>query len=167
LSAYLARKQALTARLKHRLTDPRFLIADRQQYLDECFSRLARAQNKRLFSRRQRLELAHRGLLSRHPRAVLAHARASLGPLVERLQGSMYAALAEERRSFAEASARLQSLSPLSVLSRGYAIVTASDGRPVLSALEVARGDALDVRLGHGALRAVVSEIHSNESRRS
>ena len=52
----------------------------------------------------------------------------------------------------------LDGLSPLSVLGRGYALVwDEARGRLVRSALEVAPGEALRLRLHQGALRATVT----------
>jgi exodeoxyribonuclease VII large subunit len=51
----------------------------------------------------------------------------------------------------------LQSLSPLGVLSRGYALVWDAEGRRLLRRAEdVGVGDGLRVRLHEGALRATV-----------
>ncbi len=53
---------------------------------------------------------------------------------------------------------RLDAMSPLKVLARGYAIVThAEDGRAVRDAREVSAGDTLHVRVGQGAFSAEVT----------
>jgi exodeoxyribonuclease VII large subunit len=48
----------------------------------------------------------------------------------------------------------LHHLDPLAVLGRGYALVTGPDGRTVTDASAVNAGDALDVQLARGRLRA-------------
>lgn len=56
-------------------------------------------------------------------------------------------------------SSRLHALSPLAVLSRGYAIVTrAGERRPLLSSMEAEIGQLLHVRLHRGGLRCEVRE---------
>jgi exodeoxyribonuclease VII large subunit len=50
----------------------------------------------------------------------------------------------------------MRSLSPLEVLSRGYAVVTGVDGRPLLDAAEVEPGDGIVAILRRGRLRATV-----------
>jgi exodeoxyribonuclease VII large subunit len=78
----------------------------------------------------------------------LAHLRATLGALAS-------AAVELRRKRFAELVARLDSLSPLKVLERGYAVVVnPRDGRVVADASTVEPGDELDVRLHRGRLRA-------------
>ena len=58
-------------------------------------------------------------------------------------------------------AARLQSLSPLAILARGYA--AAFDGRGLLlrAADAVERGQKIKILLGHGALDAVVESVHA------
>ena len=52
-------------------------------------------------------------------------------------------------------AARLDSISPLKVLERGYAVaINLRDGRAVIDAAAVEVGDELDLRLSHGRLRA-------------
>ena len=54
-------------------------------------------------------------------------------------------------------SPRLDALSPLAVLGRGYALVERDDGTLVRSAGEVAVGEALRLRLARGELEARVT----------
>lgn len=53
---------------------------------------------------------------------------------------------------------RLESLGPLSVMRRGYAVVTRADGRMVHSTRQVASGDELNVRVSDGAFQVQVIE---------
>jgi exodeoxyribonuclease VII large subunit len=64
----------------------------------------------------------------------------------------------ERRRGrLAAAAARLEALSPLSVLARGYAVaVREGSSRPLKSASEVRAGDGIRVRLSEGQIRARV-----------
>jgi exodeoxyribonuclease VII large subunit len=146
-------------RLRSRLGDPRFLLAERQQHVDELVGRLERHAGRELARRRARLEQLHRRLSGRHPRSVLAEARSSLGPLAARLDGSMKRRLARARAELEQAAARLDGLSPLSVLGRGYAIALSADGRAVRAASEVAPGQLLRVRLHAGRLLVEVTEV--------
>jgi exodeoxyribonuclease VII large subunit len=87
---------------------------------------------------------------------VLAGARGSLRPLSVRLTASMQRHLATLRQGFANDVARLSAMSPLRVLARGYAIATDASGRAVRDHREVEPGDAIAVRVHHGALLARV-----------
>jgi exodeoxyribonuclease VII large subunit len=66
----------------------------------------------------------------------------------------------------AVASARLEDLSPLGILARGYAVCFTADGGAVVrSAAQVAPGDAVKVRVSDGRILATVTDIESLEER--
>jgi exodeoxyribonuclease VII large subunit len=64
----------------------------------------------------------------------------------------------------ARCAAQMDALSPLRVLARGYALVRDERGHIVGSADEVGLGDELQVLLGQGSLRAVVSGKTTGEA---
>ena len=77
----------------------------------------------------------------------------------ERLAGASRLGLDARHGLLARAAAKLDTLSPLAVLSRGYALVfDATESRVVRRASEVATGDAVRIRLQEGALRAKVTD---------
>lgn len=65
--------------------------------------------------------------------------------------------LIDRRRArFGSVAAQLEALSPLSVLSRGYALATTAAGRILLNAKDVSAGDEVTVRLSRGRLKTTV-----------
>ncbi len=154
--ARILRWRGQIERARARLSDPRFTIAERQQELDELTTVLRRRATETVAERRASLEQLTRRLYTRHPRAVLASARAELGPLDVRLEHAARRRLARSEARLADAATRLNGLSPLTILSRGYAIATRADGRAVRAVNEVAVGDELTLRLGQGRLRTRV-----------
>jgi exodeoxyribonuclease VII large subunit len=67
--------------------------------------------------------------------------------------------MVEGRRStFRGLIAKLDALSPLAVLGRGYALATTADGRILLHAKDVTAGDSIRVRLSRGRLKATVTD---------
>ena len=63
------------------------------------------------------------------------------------------------RERLSQDSAKLEILSPLAVLARGYAVAFREGARaPLLSASEVRPGEKIRVRLHEGELKAVVGE---------
>jgi exodeoxyribonuclease VII large subunit len=68
------------------------------------------------------------------------------------------------RRRLVELATRLDALSPLAVLGRGYAIVRReADGQIVRRAAELSLGERLDLRLGVGRAQAEVVAIDPEE----
>ena len=71
------------------------------------------------------------------------------------LRGEIALQQRRHRARLAEAGARLDSLSPLSVLDRGYALVRrADDDTLVRRASQVAPGDALSIRVAEAQITA-------------
>jgi exodeoxyribonuclease VII large subunit len=102
---------------------------------------------------------AHRASLSRHLAARLAHAAQRHAALGARLAATGAALLPTRRLQLRTAAARLDALSPLKVLERGYGIAL-HRGRALRDATAVALGDALTVRLARGALTVAVTATH-------
>ena len=69
-------------------------------------------------------------------------------------------ALARRRRTQAEYAAKLDALSPLKVLARGYSIARNADGTPLRTAAQVSPGEKIDLTLSDGALRCAVEEVY-------
>jgi exodeoxyribonuclease VII large subunit len=64
------------------------------------------------------------------------------------------------RRHLDHSTARLEALSPLAVLGRGYSLtVRVADGRIVRDAAELAPGDEIRTRLAHGHATSRVQRI--------
>jgi exodeoxyribonuclease VII large subunit len=152
-------ERARLSHLKSSLGDPRFILIERQQDLDELRQRLARRIERRLQRERVLLATLERRLSSRHPQSVIGRAQSELGPLAVRLRAAEVRRLARARSELAERAGTLDALSPLTVLARGYAIATKPDGRALRSAGEVTLGESVLVRLASGRLTAHVTEV--------
>ncbi len=166
MRARLGAGNARIARARALLRAPERTIALHQQRLDELRGRLEAAMRKGLRDgERAHVELSGR-LQTRHPRVRLAAARAELGPLASRLRVALERRLSRERAALGTAAAKLEAISPLSVLARGYAIALrhTKDGlRAVRSTREVNAGEVIDLRLHEGTLRARVLEASDGD----
>ena len=83
--------------------------------------------------------------------------------VVDDLETAVVRLVARHRHRVApldHAGARLQALSPLATLGRGYAIVRA-EGVAVREASAVAPGERLEIELSVGALGARVEDVHA------
>ena len=67
--------------------------------------------------------------------------------------------LEQKKRNYVRLGAMLDSMSPLKVLGRGYAIVSTDPGIVLKSVQEVAPGEKIMVRLTDGSLRATVETV--------
>ena len=126
--------------------------------------RLGQAIGKKLDTLSRRLsELAARPALTDPEvylgtkRMALDYARSNLAAAGEKLAG-------EKRRAYVALAAKLDALSPLKVLSRGYAIAE-KNGAALRSAGQARKGDKINVRLSGGSLDCLVEDVHNGEER--
>jgi exodeoxyribonuclease VII large subunit len=147
----LSRAEGLL-RFRYRLREWRErVVQSRATLLDALARRPAREQSRLASARRILTAFARAARLSER-RARLAHAS-------HRLEARMRGDLERRREGLAATAARLEALSPLAVLSRGYAVAYREGAkRPMLSSSEVRAGDRIRVRLSEGELGAVVRE---------
>lgn len=146
-------------RLRVSLSDPRFVLAEKQQEVDEWRMRLERVARRLTQQPRRTLASLDRRLANRHPRAVMSRSRAALEPLRQRLNGLVSKRIVAGRSQSSVLEARLRALSPLAVLSRGYAITLTHDGRVVRRSSDTQAGAALRVLLHEGALAVQVTRV--------
>jgi exodeoxyribonuclease VII large subunit len=154
LPRLLERRSASLASLAGRLPDlPAMLIAARERVRDRG-GRLVLALPNLVTIRSHALGLAEQRLLSGLRQAVgSVHQRAGrvLGRLTD---GAPRAALREARARLDGTAARLESVSPLAVLARGYALVTDPAGAPITRAVGVKPGTKMRVRFADGEVLA-------------
>lgn len=103
--------------------------------------------------------LARRSPLAR-PRWMVDSRRQVLDDLVRRLVSARELNLSRHQNELARLAGKLEGLSPLATLSRGYAVVTRGE-ETVTHAGQVGVGDEVRVRLSAGAFQARVTGIQS------
>jgi exodeoxyribonuclease VII large subunit len=112
--------------------------------------------------RRRRERIAALARHVRDPRRHLLDQRRRLTELDGRARRALRDAVRMARARLAGDAERLQALSPLAVLERGYAIVRRDDGQVVRSTQEVQAGDALQVRFRSGSARVRVESVRGD-----
>ena len=77
---------------------------------------------------------------------------------VKTLQNSITLKFKESKINFAKEVARLDSLSPLKTLLRGYAIISNEDGKVIKEVSDLNKNDTINIRLSDGSKKATISE---------
>ncbi len=166
------RRQAMARSLAARLQDLRLRVVSAQRQLGDprhLFSRqrqeVINAQNYLedrlrgiLATSRRRIEQAAGQVETNNPRNRLVRQARRTRELQEQLVRSVDRILADRRTRFTELPARLDAMSPLKVLSRGYSVLTTRNGQAVRDAAEVTPGERLTARLHRGKLELEVKE---------
>lgn len=155
----LTRRRTTMAGLVRGLGDPRRRLADKRLRIDDLLSRAGHAVQAGLHSRARRVWFLRDQVLASRPDRRLAQLSARQGELSLRLASAARRAVREPRVRVQRLEGRLQALSPLAVLGRGYALVQDEQGRVLRQAEQIGTGEKIKVRLGQGRLEAVVEEV--------
>jgi exodeoxyribonuclease VII large subunit len=156
IGQHLLESRVVFERLRSSLGDPRSSLGERQQELDDLELRLREATQRAMGQRHDKaLRLSGR-LSARHPRSVVEHARGELLTGAERLKAAGRRLTEQRVAQLSLLAGRMQEMSPLAVLGRGYAIALRGDGRALRRAADAAEGDGLRLRLHEGVLKVRV-----------
>lgn len=138
-------------------------ISLRHQKVDElqfrmvaAFARVERLRSGRVIALEARLR-------RQDPTVRVAMAKRRLEIAVARMDRAGKDMVARRGVRLERASARLEALSPLAVLNRGYAIVYGADGGILRDAGEAGVEQVIRARLARGSVRARITEIETTE----
>jgi len=135
------------------------------RYLTGLRHRLARAVGAHLNRGRHRLSATLRSrALARPVETVYGQRHRAVELLAVRLRRSVEGVISRRNADLGRAAARLDALSPLATLARGYSICRReADGAILRDAAMVAAGDNVAVQLRYGRLRCKVTEVESEQ----
>jgi len=154
-----ARARLQAPALQRNLRQPARLLQVYRQRLDEAFGGVDTHVERRLHRSRQTLHTAARLLASRNPTSMALRRRARVDGTVRAAQSAVQRILEQRKARLVAAVARIEALSPLAVLGRGYAICERTqDGRIVRRAGDVAVGDSVRIRLEEDQLDCTVDD---------
>ncbi|MBF0116050.1 MAG: exodeoxyribonuclease VII large subunit [Magnetococcales bacterium] len=160
--AFVLRQGHTVHLLAQRLLHPRRRLELLRRRCDEAVLRIERAHRLRLQWRlRQWMAVQNRLRLWAVGGAHVRLLQARLQPLQRRLQKPVFVQLASQR--WQQAEQRLQSLAPLAVLQRGYAIVYDQQGGICRAVQGLQAGDTLQIRLARGVLTVQIQQIEAED----
>ena len=143
-----------TAAAKMAVPDPEELMG----FLSQARSRLIRAMWSALERKQERLEYIAHSLSARKMYALVSEGRQRLDDLAEDLESAQLTVLEAKKSRLFLAQSRLDSVSPIATLSRGYAIARSSEGRLISSTEDVAADEVIELILADGKLNCAVLE---------
>ena len=142
----------------------RRLVRDLDLRADDLTGRLHATVDRRLTGARHALAILRERMTPGRLAERLRGRRAAFEGFGRLLHASVAARLQRARGAQAAYAERLQALSPLAVLGRGYAICRAVDGGAILKdSAAVRTGDAVRVTLHRGSLGCAVTEVRSDD----
>jgi len=134
-------------------------IADVQHYLIQCQQRIKNALRSKFRSAQNELDfLTSRPVISR-PLESLRQAAMDLDFLEKSIHRSAAQQIKMHQRDLASLADRLNSISPLQVLARGYSLTTDSAGNLIGACKSVGVGDTIQSQIADGVISSQVKTI--------
>lgn len=115
-------------------------------------SRITNAQVSRL----KNLNLRLNSLKLKTPQEIIQDSSQKLDNLTRRMESSFKMILMQKRKVLGEESGKLNALSPLNTLSRGYSIPVRDDGSVIRSSVDMKSGDEFTLKLRDGDTECIV-----------
>ncbi len=137
-------------------------IRDLQQRFDEGTLRMAQAMHRFAASVRHRERMLAMRLSTIDLPRLVNDRKDNLAQQYQGLIAAMKSRLQRDRARFEIAAGKIDALSPLGILKRGFALCRDAEGRIIKKAVEVDKGDSVRVTLASGELGCMVKNIITN-----
>ncbi len=132
-------------------------LESRIAMLEGMQERLWRDVSAAMVSSRRRLEFLKERPVLKRPLEKLHQLRADVEGKSQAMQLETMRRLEKNAGRLAAAQARLESVSPFSVMKRGYAMILNEAGQPLTAAADVREGQKLQIEMRDGRLYAAVT----------
>lgn len=140
-------------------------VPDRQsleQNLDSMAMAMATVLHRQIRAARQHLDVLSNSAALQSPDGYLQQRHKSLELLQNRLITAQNQCINRNNQRYIALTAKLDAMSPLKVLSRGYAIAQTEENAVVRSVAQVQCGDQLHISFSDGTLSATVTDVKEN-----
>jgi len=124
--------------------------------LDSAQSAMAASLHRQLQNARRHVQVLADNAALKSPTGYLEQRAKAVELLNNRLSSGFDRSLSNRKRIYVELTAKLDAMSPLKVLTRGYAIAQTADGSVLRSRNQVSAGDKITVDLSDGRICAAV-----------
>ncbi len=142
-------------------------IRDLQQRFDECSLRISQAMQRFTSAARHRERMLSMRLSKLDMRRLMNYRKELLGRRHQELAAAIKKRLQTDKSRLEFIAGKINALSPLAVLQRGFALCRNAEGSIVRKAADVARGDSVRVTLASGELGCRVESIIISEESQS
>ena len=130
-----------------------------RQRLDQLEATMAAALQTQLAHGRQKLSILRRSAVLSAPDHWVKQNKKELLTLRTRLLSAAKNGNSIRRNRFISCAAKLDAMSPLKVLSRGYSVVCDTSGKVITSTHQVHKNDEISIRMSDGMVRTIVTQL--------
>lgn len=142
---------------------PDQLLRQKEQELDLQVERLQKTMKRLLVYTGERVDRNHKQLVKQHPNRLLKESTQELHDLKGSLQKEMQRVLHGKQRDFSLFAGKLNALSPLKVMERGYSLAYKEE-ELIKSVKQVQPGDVLKVEMTDGKIDCHVWGLEESDS---
>lgn len=162
LAQSLTQKRNSVQHLRQRLRHPGERIREQKSRLKNAEQRLQAAIHKKLTNTKHYHSLWAQKLSQQQPHRIIEQKRRQLVSYTERFTQEFSRLHIQKRYALSGLITRLNAISPLATLERGYAIIQQSDAQVVTNTQQIKTGDVLINRLHKGSFTSRVENIYSD-----
>lgn len=130
-----------------------------RQLLDRMHSNMATSILRQLKGLRQHLQTLSASPSLRSPVQYINNKRDALNLFNTRMQAAQHKIVSVNKQRFIALTAKLDAMSPLKVLTRGYAMVETEEGAVVRSVKQITQGEQINISFYDGYVAAKISDI--------
>lgn len=165
---YLAKKLRAITQLYHRLQQqhPHLRLARQQNVLASTQQRLVSSFQRLLQAKQHQQTQLQKRLNYQEPSSQIQTLLRQQQLLIYRMRESIAQQLSRQREQFAISCSRLESVSPLATLSRGYSISETMSGEVLKNTKQVKVGDPLKTRVEDGWITSEVVKTQKIRAKR-
>ena len=112
---------------------------------------------RNIVAERNRLDMLTKSRVMRYPYELTSEKSRQLDNLVSHMRSLYRVYLSDKQRKFSSVAAKLDTLSPLKVLARGYSVAS-GNGKIINSVNQITEGDKINIRFYDGSADCTVTE---------
>lgn len=135
-------------------------ISELREKLNTLYGEISGTVTRKLDALKEKISEIEKKRVISSPYGFIDERRRDLDAVTDRLESGSRLIISAKREKFMALSGKLNALSPLAVLTRGYGAVYSADGKKVITeAGDVSVGDTLKLRMSDGEVYATATEI--------
>ena len=143
-----------------KLKNPIIILREKYQRLDNIDIRLQQNQKSIMLNKTNEINMLSSMLNNKNPLSRLLLIKEKIGSLLNDLNRGIQHKLKASNNHLDKLYKNIKILDPLSILDRGYAIVTNDKGVALKSSKEVNKGESLKAKLAKGSINVEVKNIN-------
>jgi len=134
-----------------------------RQTLDSMLAAMATALTRQLKASKRHLQVLSNSNCLQSPTVYLQQRKDALSATADRMCAAQNRYVNSKKQRFVALAAKLDAMSPLKVLTRGYAMTQTQDGSLLRSTKQVRAGDTVHISVSDGSITASVFDVKENE----